>query len=191
MSILHSFVTLIPFLGLRAAQGCFHIINDNSATRSSISSFVLENEGTCSLHCTIPGVPKNDLDVSVDYGQRHIIVTGILNGPPEEKMEYLQQAWLLDSSVNLLELTMGMLDGNLTISVSKQVYEKQAKAKKAKIRGAPRNRAIETGDSADAGDNRSSVESAPFPPLPNSIAAARFTEIGAVDKDFEHWNHFI
>ena len=186
MTIFHSFVALLPFLGLRAVQGCFHIGQEHGVTWSFISSNVIENGVTCSLHCTISGISKHDLDVSVDYAQRHVVITGILIDPTEEKIEYLQQTWIVDSSVNLLELTMGILDGNLTVSIPKQLSGKHVKGTKTQIRGAPRSSAIEMRQqhSTDADGARISYESPPIPPLPNAIAAARFTKIGAVEEDF-------
>lgn len=52
------FVILLSFPGLRAAQGCFHIVQQNDAAASFVSSHVLENDIECSLHWTIPELSK-------------------------------------------------------------------------------------------------------------------------------------
>lgn len=191
MVIFHSFVTLLPFLGLRAAQGCFHVIQQNDGNASFVASHVLENGITCSLQCAIPVISKNDLDVSVDFLKRHVAITGTLIDPTTDKTEYIQQSWLVDSSVNLVELTMGFQDGNLTVTIPKKGPEKSTNAKKSKMRGALGHVSLETGlqHNTHAEKTRWAVRSAPFQPHPNAIAAARFTEFRSLEENFEHWNH--
>ena len=241
--------TLVLLLSrLTKLQGCFHKISSDHGPVASIfrhegsiirisppggrtpaapttqphHHFVEETDNAYTLTLEIPSVSTKDLDVSVDYNERRIVVICIprrgrdvvaaattTNGNDDaigqEEEASHQFMFHVDSSVNLYDLTMAFNDGVIAVSVPKTVSLRTVKSKRNnKIRGTKRGAVVtgslphegtalllhhhkHQGTSSTATTGSSAGESIPLPKQ-TTMAAPRFTQIGAISNDFKDSN---
>jgi HSP20 family molecular chaperone IbpA len=198
---IHSLLKLLLLFGLTRVQGCFHEIDENASATTrppppAISFHLIEADSTYKLAMNVPGVTSKDLDVAVDYDQRRIDVTGIRKDPD---FEY-HQSWLVDTTVNIYDLTMAYTNGVITVSVPKQAPPKRTKkmkppqsrgARSAVVSTGPQ--VVSTGPPVATGPPRilHTEESIPEPPATVAIHAPRLADIHYNDEEFEFWNHLI
>eukprot|EP00545_Synedropsis_sp_CCMP1620_P008365 CAMPEP_0119004056 /NCGR_PEP_ID=MMETSP1176-20130426/926_1 /TAXON_ID=265551 /ORGANISM="Synedropsis recta cf, Strain CCMP1620" /LENGTH=222 /DNA_ID=CAMNT_0006955725 /DNA_START=60 /DNA_END=728 /DNA_ORIENTATION=+ len=212
-------LALLVCLGLPTSiQACFHEEN-STRTASPITSRLLETDSAYSLVLDIPGVKPKDLDLSMDYDDRRLSVTGIVREddnaatPVEPDMSYYQSYRIVDDNVNLYDLTMSYNDGVVTVSIPKPATPTIRKRKKTKIRGANTTK-NKTNNPLVQQQEQQTVLSTAHRATPASaellhhtrhdaaapprshpdisiVHAPRIAEMSEIDEEFEYWNHLI
>jgi HSP20 family molecular chaperone IbpA len=213
----HSFLALLLLvcLGLTTRiEACFREENNTSTIgTTTIASRLLETGSAYNLVLEVPGVKPRDLDISVDYDERRLVVAGAIREretvvllPPEryeDPVDSYHQAYLVvDDKVNLYDLTMAFTDGVVTVSVPKPVD--LARRKNAKIRGATSSKTADrtlvlapkhdlTTPSPPTKQLNYYHEASPprVQPTISVVHAPRIAEMSEVDEEFQYWNHLI